>query len=137
MITDINSEDRLIQQTFADHLRDSLGWESVYAWTEETFGPAVGLMPIGTLDEAIAHANDTPYGLAAFVFSRDLATALRAAERCEAGSVWVNDIHRSYDQVPFGGYKQSGLGREKSRHGLDEYLEPKTIYLSLPKGMGA
>ena len=110
---------------------------SMRIMTEETFGPAVGLMPIGTLDEAIAHANDTPYGLAAFVFSRDLATALRAAERCEAGSVWVNDIHRSYDQVPFGGYKQSGLGREKSRHGLDEYLELKTIYLSLPKGMGA
>ena len=110
---------------------------SMRIMTEETFGPAVGLMPIGTLDDAIARANDTPYGLAAFVFSRDLATALRAAERCEAGSVWVNDIHRSYDQVPFGGYKQSGLGREKSRHGLDEYLELKTIYLSLPKGMGA
>ncbi len=105
---------------------------SMRIMTEETFGPAVGLMPIGTLDEAIACANDTPYGLAAFIFSRDLGAALRAAERCEAGSVWVNDIHRSYDQVPFGGYKESGLGREKSRYGLDEYLELKTIYLSLP-----
>jgi len=99
--------------------------------TEETFGPVVGLMRVETLDEAIACANDTPYGLAAFVFSKNLANALRAAERCEAGSVWVNNIHRSYNQVPFGGYKESGLGREKSRYGLEEYLELKTIYLSL------
>lgn len=104
---------------------------SMRVMTEETFGPVVGIMPVDTLDEAIALANDTPYGLAAFVFTRNLANALRAAERCEAGSVWINNIHRSYNQVPFGGYKASGLGREKSRHGLDEYLELKTIYLSL------
>jgi succinate-semialdehyde dehydrogenase/glutarate-semialdehyde dehydrogenase len=91
----------------------------------------VGIMPVETLDEAIACANDTPYGLAAFIFTKNLAHALRAAERCEAGSVWVNNIHRSYNQVPFGGYKESGLGREKSRYGLEEYLELKTIYLSL------
>ena len=104
---------------------------SMKIMTEETFGPVVGLMRVETLDEAIACANDTPYGLAAFVFSKNLANALRAAERCEAGSVWVNNIHRSYNQVPFGGYKESGLGREKSRYGLEEYLELKTIYLSL------
>ena len=104
---------------------------SMRIMTEETFGPVVGLMPIDTLAAAIDCANDTPYGLAAYVFTRNLANALRAAERCEAGSVWINNIHRSYNQVPFGGYKESGLGREKSRHGLDEYLELKTIYLSL------
>ncbi|HLB49426.1 MAG TPA: NAD-dependent succinate-semialdehyde dehydrogenase [Anaerolineales bacterium] len=104
---------------------------SMLIMTEETFGPVVGLMPIETLAEAIACANDTPYGLAAFIFTKNLAHAWRAAERCEAGSVWVNNIHRSYNQVPFGGYKESGLGREKSRYGLEEYLELKTIYLSL------
>ncbi len=99
--------------------------------TEETFGPVVGVMPFDELPAAMELANDTPYGLAGYVFSRDLGTGLRVAEELEAGSVWVNDIHRSYNLVPFGGYKESGLGREKSRHGLEEYLEWKTIYLAL------
>jgi succinate-semialdehyde dehydrogenase/glutarate-semialdehyde dehydrogenase len=101
--------------------------------TEETFGPVVGIAPYEDLDEAVALANDSVYGLAGYVFGDDLRRAWRTAERLEAGSVWVNDIHRSLAQVPFGGMKRSGLGREKSRHGLDEYLEFKTIYL----GMGA
>lgn len=95
--------------------------------TEETFGPVVDIASFQTLPEAIELANDSRYGLAAHVFSRDL----RTAEELEAGSVWVNDIHRSLHSVPFGGMKQSGLGREKSRHGLDEYLEHKTVYLGL------
>jgi succinate-semialdehyde dehydrogenase/glutarate-semialdehyde dehydrogenase len=99
--------------------------------TEETFGPVVGVAPFDALDEAVERANDSRYGLAAYVFSRDLRTAWRTAEELEAGSVWVNDIHRSLHSVPFGGVKQSGLGREKSRHGLDEYLEHKTMYLAL------
>jgi succinate-semialdehyde dehydrogenase / glutarate-semialdehyde dehydrogenase len=99
--------------------------------TEETFGPVVGVMPFDELSAAIELANDSPYGLAGYVFSRDLAAALRTAEELEAGSVWVNDIHRSYNLVPFGGYKESGLGREKSHHGLEEYLELKTIYLAM------
>lgn len=98
---------------------------------EETFGPVVGIRAFDDLSEAIAQANDSPYGLAGYAFSKDLGTALRIAEAFEAGSVWVNDIHRSYNMVPFGGYKESGLGREKSKHGLDAYLELKTIYLAL------
>ena len=97
---------------------------------EETFGPVLGVMPFTTLDEAIAMANDSPFGLAGYVFSRDLGKALQVSEELEAGSVWVNDIHRSYNMVPFGGYKESGLGREKSHYGLEAYLELKTIYLS-------
>jgi len=104
---------------------------SMKIMTEETFGPVVGVMPFEKLDDAIAHANDSRYGLAAYVFSRDVGVALKTAEEMEAGSVWVNDIHRSYNLAPFGGYKESGLGREKSRYGLEEYLELKTIYLSL------
>jgi succinate-semialdehyde dehydrogenase / glutarate-semialdehyde dehydrogenase len=104
---------------------------SMKIMTEETFGPVVGIMPFDHLDQAVDLANDTPYGLAAYIFSKDLATAWKTAERCEAGSVWVNQIHRSYNQVPFGGYKESGLGREKSHFGLEHYFELKTIYLSL------
>lgn len=99
--------------------------------TEETFGPVVGIMPVDSLEQAIALANDSPYGLAGYVFSRNTAVALRAAESLEVGSVWVNNIHRSYHLVPFGGMKESGIGREKSRYGLDEYLELKSIYLGL------
>ncbi len=104
---------------------------SMLVMTEETFGPVVGVMKVDSLEEAIGHANNSRYGLAAYVFSRDVGQALRAAEQIEAGSVWINNIHRSYNEAPFGGVKESGLGREKSHYGLDEYLELKTIYLSL------
>ena len=101
---------------------------SMLAMREETFGPVVGIMPVGDLEEAVRLANDSRYGLAAYVYCGDAARALRLAEQCEAGTVWVNGVHRTYNLVPFGGYKESGLGREKSRFGLDEYVEFKTIY---------
>ncbi len=104
--------------------------QSMKIMREETFGPVVGVMPYDSLAQAIELANDSVFGLAGYVFSSDLAVALSTAESLEAGSVWVNNIHRSYNMVPFGGYKESGLGREKSRHGLEAYLELKTIYLS-------
>ncbi len=99
--------------------------------TQETFGPVVGVMPFENLDDAIERANDSVYGLAAYIFSANVGNAWRIAEQLEVGSVWVNNIHRSYNLVPFGGYKESGLGREKSRFALDEYLELKTIYLAV------
>jgi len=99
--------------------------------TEETFGPVVGVMPFDELEAALRLANDSRYGLAAYLFTRDVGVGLKSAEALEAGSVWVNNIRRSYHHVPFGGMKQSGIGREKSRHALDEYLELKTIYLGL------
>jgi|TARA_B100001971_G_C18254120_1_gene580591 succinate-semialdehyde dehydrogenase/glutarate-semialdehyde dehydrogenase len=105
--------------------------QSMKIMNEETFAPVVGIMKFENLDEAMQMANDSPFGLAAFLFTGNHNLALRTAERFEAGSVWVNGIHRSYNQVPFGGYKESGLGREKSRYGLEEYLELKTIYLSI------
>ena len=97
--------------------------------TEETFGPVVGIAPFESLEDALEKANDTRYGLAAYIFTKDIGIGLRAAEELEAGSVWVNNIQRSYNMVPFGGYKESGLGREKSAYGLEAYLELKTIYL--------
>lgn len=103
---------------------------SMKIMTEETFGPVIGVMPFDTNDEATALANDSEYGLAAYVFSENLGTALRIAEAFEAGSVWINNIHRSYHDVPFGGVKQSGMGREKGRYGIEAYTELKTIYLN-------
>lgn len=99
---------------------------------EETFGPVLAVKKIATLREGIELANDTRYGLAAFVFTGDAGTGLQAAREIEAGSVWVNRIHKAYEVAPFGGMKHSGYGREKSKYGLDEYLELKAIYLSLP-----
>ncbi|WP_315767925.1 MULTISPECIES: aldehyde dehydrogenase family protein [unclassified Bradyrhizobium] len=98
--------------------------------TEETFGPVLGVAPFDDRSEVVRLANATVYGLAAFVFSRNLATGLTLAERLEAGSVWVNDIQRSNQRAPFGGMKQSGIGREKGRYGVEDYLEYKTIYLT-------
>jgi succinate-semialdehyde dehydrogenase / glutarate-semialdehyde dehydrogenase len=97
---------------------------------EETFGPVLGVAPFDTLDEAVSEANATRYGLAGFVFAREGAAARALADRIEAGSVWVNDIHRSSHYAPFGGTKESGLGREKGRYGVEAYLEYKTLYLS-------
>ena len=98
--------------------------------TEETFGPVLGICPVDDPWQALKHANDNRYGLAGFVFTRDLARGLTLCEGMEAGSVWLNDIQRSSHYEPFGGVKESGLGREKGRYGVESYLEYKTMYLS-------
>lgn len=108
---------------------------SMLVMTEETFGPVLGVMPIDSPAQALELANDTDYGLAGFVFSGHLGRGLALAERIEAGSVWVNDIHRSLHGAPFGGMKQSGIGREKGRYGVESYLDYKTIYLSYDEGL--
>ncbi|MCX7644038.1 MAG: NAD-dependent succinate-semialdehyde dehydrogenase [Rhodobacteraceae bacterium] len=103
--------------------------------TEETFGPVLGVMAVDSPAEALRLANDTIYGLAGFVFTGDVGRGLALAERINAGSVWVNDIHRSNHSAPFGGMKQSGIGREKGRYGVESYLEYKTVYLSYDEGL--
>ena len=104
--------------------------EEMLIMSEETFGPVLGVAAVDGTAEALARANASRYGLAGFVFSGDLARGLTLAEGLEAGSVWLNDIHRSSHYVPFGGMKDSGLGREKGRYGVESYLEYKTMYLS-------
>lgn len=94
---------------------------------EETFGPILSVFKFETEAEAIARANDTEYGLAAYLYSRDIARIWRVAEALEAGMVSVNAGQLSADQSPFGGIKQSGLGREGGRQGMHEYQEEKTI----------
>ena len=101
--------------------------------TEEIFGPVLPIVPFDTEDEAIRLANDTEYGLASFVWTRDLRTALRVSEALEFGMVGVNDWYPVTAEAPFGGMKQSGLGRESGAEGIHEYVEAKTRYFG---GMG-
>lgn len=108
---------------------------SMKIMTEETFGPVLGVMSVETPMQALELANDTHYGLAGFVFSGHFGRGLALAERINAGSVWVNDIHRSHHSAPFGGMKQSGIGREKGRWGVESYLEYKSIYLAYDEGL--
>jgi succinate-semialdehyde dehydrogenase / glutarate-semialdehyde dehydrogenase len=94
---------------------------------EETFGPLAPLFVFDTEDEVIARANDTEFGLAAYFYSRDIGRAMRVAEQLEAGMVGVNTGLISTAEAPFGGIKQSGLGREGSKYGLEDFLEIKYI----------
>jgi succinate-semialdehyde dehydrogenase / glutarate-semialdehyde dehydrogenase len=96
---------------------------------EEIFGPVAALVRFDTEEDAVKIANDTPFGLAAYLFSQNLARAWRVAEKLDAGMVGVNEGIFSNEVVPFGGVKESGLGREGAAEGLDEYLEIKYICL--------
>ncbi|KAA0209739.1 MAG: NAD-dependent succinate-semialdehyde dehydrogenase [Lautropia sp.] len=97
---------------------------------EETFGPVAPLFRFHTDEEAIAMANDTEFGLAAYFYSRDIGRIFRAAEGIESGMIGVNTGLISTAEAPFGGVKQSGLGREGSKYGIDEYLEVKYLCLA-------
>jgi succinate-semialdehyde dehydrogenase / glutarate-semialdehyde dehydrogenase len=94
---------------------------------EETFGPVAPIMTFKTLDEAIRLANDSDYGLAAYIFTDDLNTSIYAAEKLEAGGIGVNINNVADLQAPFGGWKQSGFGRERGHYGLDAFMEIKHI----------
>jgi len=94
---------------------------------EETFGPVVPVFVFDSEDEVVAQANDTPFGLAAYFYSRDAARIWRVAERLETGIVGINEGALAAEAAPFGGVKESGYGREGSRHGLDDYLHVKYL----------
>ena len=96
---------------------------------EETFGPVAPIVPVDSLDDAIALANGTRFGLGANVYTRDLATAVRCMRELKAGTVWINDPLTDNDAGPFGGFKQSGLGRELGREGLEAFQETKHVHM--------
>jgi succinate-semialdehyde dehydrogenase/glutarate-semialdehyde dehydrogenase len=98
---------------------------------EETFGPVAPLFRFETEDDVIAQANDTIYGLASYFYARDLSRVWRVAEALEYGMVGINTGLISTELAPFGGVKQSGLGREGSHHGIDDYLEMKYLCIGL------
>jgi betaine-aldehyde dehydrogenase len=101
--------------------------EDSYVWKEEIFGPVVCIKPFKDEDDAIRMANDSRFGLAAAVMSKDVIRAERVAEAFRAGIVWVNCSQPTFVEAPWGGYKQSGIGRELGRWGLSNYLETKQI----------
>jgi betaine-aldehyde dehydrogenase len=98
---------------------------------EEIFGPVAAVIPFDNEAEALRIANDTPYGLAAAVWSRDIFRAFRMVKALRAGIVWVNHMQPTYVEAPWGGYKQSGFGRELGPWGIEEYLETKQVYINL------
>jgi len=98
---------------------------------EEIFGPVMSVIPFDDEAEALKIANDTPYGLAAAVWSRDIFKCLRMVKRLEAGIVWVNHMQPTYVEAPWGGYKMSGIGRELGPWGAEEYLQVKQVHINL------
>ena len=98
---------------------------------EEIFGPVATVIPFRDETEAIRIANDSPYGLAAAVWSRDIFRAFRVVKALHAGIVWVNHMQPTYVEAPWGGYKQSGFGRELGPWGIEEYLETKQVHINL------
>jgi aldehyde dehydrogenase (NAD+) len=98
---------------------------------EEIFGPVLSVIRYDDVGDAIAMANDSIYGLGGAVFSRDIPKAIALAKRIRTGTVWINDFHLLNARAPFGGYKQSGVGREMGPHGLLEYTQVKHIHVDL------
>lgn len=98
---------------------------------EEIFGPVMSVLIFDDLDEAIAIANDSPYGLAAAVWTQNLRTAWQAVRRLRAGTIWINDSQPAPTELPWGGVKQSGIGRELGWAGFEAFRETKSVYINL------
>ena len=98
---------------------------------EEIFGPVLVVIPFADEAEAVRLANDTPYGLAGAVWTRNVFRGIRVLKQIRAGILWLNTYHPTYNEAPWGGYKQSGFGRELGPYGLEHYLETKQINLNL------
>jgi len=102
--------------------------------SEEIFGPVLVVELFDTEEEAIAKANDTIYGLAGAVFTSDGAKAHRVIKRLRAGITWINTYHPTFNEAPWGGYKQSGIGHELGTYGFEAYTEVKQININLAPG---
>lgn len=105
--------------------------EEMLIYREETFGPVAAVIPFDTQEEVLAKANDTNYGLAAYIYTQNLSRAMRVFEGLQFGMVGINDINPTSAAAPFGGMKESGLGREGAREGLMEYYETKLAGISI------
>jgi len=121
-----NGKGCFIQPTVFDGVRNDMTIAR-----EEIFGPVLASIEFGDIDEAVCMANDTPYGLAAAVWTRDIAKAHRVARRLQAGTVWINTYNNFDPAAAFGGYKMSGYGRELSVHALESYTQVKSVWVNL------
>jgi succinate-semialdehyde dehydrogenase/glutarate-semialdehyde dehydrogenase len=99
---------------------------------EEVFGPALPILRVKNLEEAIGKANDSIYGLGSSIWTRDLDRATAAVDQLEAGYTWINSPQIIFDELPFGGVKQSGLGKEHGEEALDYYMETKSVVVARP-----
>lgn len=100
---------------------------------EEIFGPVMQILKFKTLDEVVERANSSEYGLAASVFTKNVDNAIQVSNNLRAGTVWVNCYDNFDVAAPFGGYKQSGYGREKGEYGINNYLEVKCVTMKIPQ----
>ena len=98
---------------------------------EEVFGPVLSVLTFNDLDDAVAIANATLYGLSAAVWSRDFSTCMDAARRIRAGTIWINTFLEGHAELPFGGYRESGIGRELGRLATEDYTESKTLQMHI------
>lgn len=114
-----------VEPTVFDHCTDDMRFVR-----EEIFGPVMAVLTFDSEDEVVARANDTVYGLAAGVFTSDLTRAHRMAAALEAGTVWINTYNLTPIEMPFGGYKQSGIGRENSLAAIEHYTQLKSVYVA-------
>lgn len=105
--------------------------DTMRIYREEIFGPVVAIVPFASEEEAIRRANDTSYGLGAAVFTKDLERAHRVAAEIEAGMVWINNSQDCDPRIPFGGVKQSGIGRELGEKGLEAYSQIKAVHVNM------
>lgn len=122
----MDSRGFFLEPTIFDHVTPSMRIAR-----EEIFGPVLAVIPFDTEEEALQIANDTEYGLAAGVWTKDLNRALRMVREIKAGITWVNTYHPTFNEMPWGGYKQSGIGRELGLYGIEAYLETKQVNINL------
>lgn len=115
-----------VEPTLFDEVDNAMGIAQ-----DEVFGPVLAVIPFDSVEQAIEIANDSPYGLAAAIWTRDLSKAHLAAKALRAGSVWVNQYNAGDMTAPFGGFKQSGNGRDRSLHAFDKYTELKATWIKL------
>ena len=122
----MGDRDWYIEPTVFDHVSDDMDIAR-----EEIFGPVMSILPFDDLDEVVERGNQTMYGLAAAVWTRDAAKAHHVAHRLRAGTVWINCYDVFDAAAPFGGFKASGIGRELGEIALANYTEPKTVTMKL------